>query len=674
MARSRVTGKSGNRQRRTPQSPRLAERRFLRIALVVAFVAVTAWAYSTSLRGVFLEGDDQDSIVRNPHVRALWPPEVPLSAPSDTTLAGRPVASLTFALNYAAAPTRVRDAWTLESETHPPAAFYENVWGYHAVNLAIHLLAGLVLFGVVRRSLQAPALRDRAGEAATWLAAAVAGLWLVHPLQTESVTYLVQRVESLMGLFYLLTIYCSLRAAERDFTDHRWTAAAVLSCLLGLGAKEAAATAPLMALAWVWVLWPQTKLRTALPLLGGLAATWLVLAWQIAAAPRSGSVGFYVDGWTPWLYLQTQAGVLLHYLRLAFWPHPLVLEYAWQPPASLLSALPAMLALALLVSVTMIGVIRRRPLALAGLWFFLILAPTSSLLPIATEVAAEHRMYLPLAGVIALVVAAGVMAARRLRPAESVAPVMIVATAVVMLALAATTHARNRDYWSVEAMVESIVAGRPENAHAQLAHAVHAIREGRFAPAEAGLRRALELPLPYGQDDRQLRAQMHMYLGSSLSAQRKIAEGTPHLERALALDPDLNETYGLLGENYLGQGRADEAVRSFERAIEKLPDVPPLLTRVAWVLATSSRAEVRNGTKAVGYAERATSLTRGRDANALATLAAAYAETGQFDRAVATINQAMAVAASPGQAANLPELRGFLASFSAHRPIRTPAW
>jgi tetratricopeptide (TPR) repeat protein len=674
MARPRVTSKFGNRQRRAPQPLRRTEWRYLRLAIAVALVAVTGWAYSTSFRGVFLEGDDQDSIVRNPHVRALWPPAVPLSAPADTTLAGRPVASLTFALNYVAAPVRARDAWSPESETHPPEAFFENVWGYHAVNLAIHLLAGLVLFGVVRRSLEAPALRDRVGEASTLLAAAVAGLWLVHPLQTESVTYLVQRVESLMGLFYLLTIYCSIRAAEHDFADHRWTAAAVLACLLGLGAKEAAATAPFMALAWVWILWPQPKLRAGLPLFGGLAATWLVLAWQIVAAPRGGSVGLYVDGWTPWLYLQTQAGVLLQYLRLTFWPHPLVLEYAWRPPASLGAALPAMLVLALLAAATVVGVIRRRPVALAGLWFFLILAPTSSLLPIATEVAAEHRMYLPLAGVVALVVVAGFMAARRLRPAQSVTPMVVAASAVLMLALAATTYARNRDYWSVQAMVGSIVAGRPQNAHAQLAVAVHAIRAGQFAQAESGLRRALDLPLPFGQDDRQIRAQMHMYLGSSLSAQGKIAEGTPHLERALALDPGLTETYGLLGENYLGQGRAAEAVRSFDRAIEKLRDVPPLLTRAAWVLATSSRAEVRDGAKAVGYAERATTLTRGRDPHTLATLAAAYAETGQFDRAVATVNQAIAVAASPGQAGVLSELRGYLASFSAHRPLRSTAW
>src|SRR6185369_4987018 len=119
-----------------------------------------------------------------------------------------------------------------------------------------------------------------------------------------------------------------------------------------------------------------------------------------------------VNGWTPWLYLQTHADVIVHYLRLAVWPHPLVLEYAWLPPASVSQALPAMVVLALLAIATVWGVARRRPIALTGVWCFLILAPSSSVLPIATEVAAEHRMYLPLAGVIALAIVGGYVAVR----------------------------------------------------------------------------------------------------------------------------------------------------------------------------------------------------------------------------------------------------------------------
>jgi 4-amino-4-deoxy-L-arabinose transferase-like glycosyltransferase len=142
-----------------------------------------------------------------------------------------------------------------------------------------------------RRSLLSPALRERFGEPSTLLAACVAGLWLVHPLQTESVTYLVQRVESLMGLFYLLTLYCAVRAVERDFANHGWTTAAVLACVLGTLTKEVAATAPLMVAAGFGCCGRQTRWKAARPLVGGLAAAWLILAVQLMFAPRGGSVG-----------------------------------------------------------------------------------------------------------------------------------------------------------------------------------------------------------------------------------------------------------------------------------------------------------------------------------------------------------------------------------------------
>src|ERR1035438_1270270 len=107
---------------------------------------------------------------------AFWPP-------IDTSASGRPILNLSLAANYAVGGTAV--------------------WGYHAVNLAIHVLAGLTLFGIVRRT-----FAPRTGAAAVFVAFLAALLWALHPLQTESVTYIVQRAESLMGLFYLLTLYC----------------------------------------------------------------------------------------------------------------------------------------------------------------------------------------------------------------------------------------------------------------------------------------------------------------------------------------------------------------------------------------------------------------------------------------------------------------------------------
>ena len=140
-------------------------------------------AYYNSFRGPFVF-DDVKSISQNPSIRHLWPIWEPTTVlhRGGLTVVGRPFTKLSLALNYAVGGTRV--------------------WGYHAGNLVIHILAGLTLYGIVRRILLRPSLRDRFGNEAATLALAIAVIWTVHPLQTEAVTYVVQRAECLMGLFY----------------------------------------------------------------------------------------------------------------------------------------------------------------------------------------------------------------------------------------------------------------------------------------------------------------------------------------------------------------------------------------------------------------------------------------------------------------------------------------
>ena len=117
------------------------------------------------------------------------------------------------------------------------------VWGYHAVNLTVHLLAGLTLFGLVRRTLCSARLRGRFAPASVWMALAASLLWVVHPLHTESVTYIYQRSEVVMGLCYLLTQYCVVRGAGSSQSS-RWHVAAIIACALGMASKPIMVTAP----------------------------------------------------------------------------------------------------------------------------------------------------------------------------------------------------------------------------------------------------------------------------------------------------------------------------------------------------------------------------------------------------------------------------------------------
>jgi hypothetical protein len=247
-----------------------------------------------------------------------------------------------------------------------------------------------------------------------------------------------------MGLFLLLTLYGAIRARS---APRLWAVAAVAACALGMASKEAMVVAPLIVLAWDWLFAspPGQSFRpvwqSRWPLYAALAATWFVLVVNGWHAPRAASAGFGFDEWPWWRYLATQAGVILHYLRLSVVPAPLVLDYGWPAVESVADALPAIVLVSTLVVVTAIGVLKRHPLAFGGVVFFLALAPTSSVLPIVTEVAAEHRMYVPLAAVLGVLVPALVW---RNRPAGWT----VVGLAVV--ACAVTTAARQADYWSLD--------------------------------------------------------------------------------------------------------------------------------------------------------------------------------------------------------------------------------
>jgi Flp pilus assembly protein TadD len=562
--------------------------------------------------------DDEPSIAHNPHLRSLWPLTRSMSAPPDTTLAGRPVASLTLAINHAMAQGG-------------------SLFGYHAANLAIHLATALLLFGLIRRTLLTPRLVDTISGSAAPLALAIAVLWVVHPLQTASVTYIVQRVESLMGLLYLATLYCAIRALD-EHARGSWTAASVLACALGMGTKEVMVTAPLLVVLWDRQFAPD-RTTSRRPLYGALAATWIILAALLAGAPRASSVGFGFEGWPWWRYLMTQAGVVAHYLRLSIVPAPLVLDYEWPATAKVAQvAMPGLVILVLLAA-TAWGLVRRLPAAFAGAWFFAILAPTSSVVPIVTEVAAEHRMYLPVAGVIALVVLGVFASGRRLVVTRSsrrmLAGAGLGAAAAVALLFAWLTYQRNADYHDYDRIWSDTIAKRPRNARARNNYATSLLAKGRFDEALPHLRVAVEANPAF--------AEAEANLGVTLSALGRLDEGIAHLQSAVLLRPDYAAAYRNLGEAYGLQRRLGDAAQQYSKALLYLPDDVDLLNRTAWILATTRDDRVRDGARAKALAERAVRLTSRRDAVSLDSLGVALAEVGEFEAAAAIAREALAV-------------------------------
>ena len=660
---------------------------------IAGIAAAGIWAYSNSFSGAFVF-DDTPAIVENPHIRSLWPLTRAMSAPAQVTVSGRPIAALSFAVNYALAPPEVRDVMTPTAAGATfgvDARFKRNLWGYHALNLAIHLAAGLVLFGVVRRTLLSPRMRGRFAAVSTPLAFAVALLWIVHPLHTESVTYLVQRVESLMGLFYLLTLYCAIRAWEEagSSASRRWTIASIATCALGMGTKEVMVSAPIVVALWDFVFLsgqrakaegpsmqaqgprPQAQGDTRRwPLYLALTSTWVIVAVLVAIEPRGRSVGFGLDGWTASSYLLTQSEVIVYYLRLAVAPVSMVIDYGWPRVTTLAQVWPEVLGLSMAVALTVVAVLRRHPLGFAGAAFFLILAPSSSVLPIVTEIAAEHRMYLPLAPVIATIVI-GIygIAQRLLAPlparhwAKRAAPIVgLLAIAGIAVAFGAMTRQRNLDYVSQEAVWRDAIQKRPANPRARITYGLELLKQGRHAEAEAQLRTAVSL------DERNASAQLN--LGVVLCSAGKFDEGIERLERALLLNPEYTQVYGNLGEAYASQGRMPPALKYFLLALQKEPDDVFLLNRAGWLMATSTDDAVRDGGRAVEIASRALKLTNAQDVESLDTLAAAYAEMNRFPDASATEMEAIRLARLKGRADILPELESRLRLYQSGQKFR----
>ena len=572
----------------------------LRAAIIVLAGAVV---YLNSLAAPFIF-DDNTAILNNQQIRQLWPLTVPLSPQRDTPVAGRPIVSLSLAVNYAIGEL--------------------DVTGYRVFNVAVHLLAALTLFGVVRRTLHLPSLAPTFGVHATNLAWVIALIWTLHPLQTEVVDYVTQRTESMMGLCYLLTLYCSVRALESS--PGRWHLAAIVACATGMACKESMVTAPVMVALydWVFVGWPALQKARRARLYVGLASTWLVLAAFLATGPRT-SVGFATTV-SAWTYLLNQAPILLDYLRLTFWPVHLVLDYGIPRPVTLSDVLLPFIVASGMAVIVAVLLVRRSYAGFLGAWFFITLSPTSSIVPIATEVGAERRMYLALAGLVALVVLGlyrAWIASGATRPAWA-GPL---AALVLCLALAAGTLQRNREYQSRLSILQTAVERRP-HPRSNLLYGTTLLEAGRREEAMPYLEQARDDPTS------------GFILGIDLIAQSKFAEGAAELERFLQLQPrhvgavDAREA---LGRAYSALGQTDRASMHLAEVVRSYPQRATAHTYLGEVLLRQKRID-----EGVREFQIAAHLQPGNP-DALRLLGIAQGQSGQMEAAVATFRQVIAI-------------------------------
>jgi len=623
--------------------------------------------YSNTFSAAFIF-DDHMVIVNNKDIRHILPLKIQ----------SRCVVDLLFKLNYAVGGL--------------------NVAYYHAVNIIIHVCAALFLYGFVRRVCLLPSMAARYGRAASWLALITSIIWAVHPLQTESVTYLCQRYESMMGMFFLGVLYCFVRSAESS-RKRLWYDLTILACAIGMGTKEVMVAAPVVVAVFDWLFLSssvremlQNRWKFHAAMFSSIGIVVLLTIRQLSLAVQTGHPAFTVM--SPLTYAVTQLEVVTHYLRLSFWPACLCLDYMWPPSESFLKVLfPSGILIGGLLMTTLVALFRKWPSSFPGILFFVVLAPTSSFLP-RPDMAFEHRMYLPLAGVVVFVVCGLYsvnqwLCGRYKRCQRGVRAAGVLMALFVISSLSVITIQRNTIYGTAESLWRDVVGKRPRNVRAL----GNLVRELLHNQKNAEAERVSVLLLNCIEAEKRpsdslyvvspgllmhFQASAQDRLGVALLCAGRTEESIAHfleavrisprdgyarhnLSLALILSGKTNEALGelesvqqedegrercqsLLAFILAGKGDFAGAVRCYRNALEIDSSNLSDKCELAWILATSPDNKIRNGADALMLAKEAVEASFHASYHALDVLAAAYAENRMFDEAQKTAVMARMIA------------------------------
>ncbi len=578
--------------------------------IVLFFLSVlVSLIYSNTFSSSF-HFDDEDSIVENPWIKKL-------SNVLDFS-GSRYVGFLSFALNYHFGQL--------------------DVFGYHLVNLLIHITNGFLVYTLVRLVFRTPLMRPASSasmEPSAWsmaqppagMAFITALLFVVHPLQTQAVTYIVQRFTSLATLFYLLSIVCYLKwrlAGPEQRSRYGWYAGALLSTVLAMKTKEISFTLPFMIL-WVEGIffWPLTRQQW-----GGLIPFLLTLpiiplsSWATVGEAEGGFARETTDiGRLDYLF--TQFRVIVTYLRLLVFPIHQNLDYDYPIYHSLLNAsvFLSMLFLAFLfgLAIYLLFHLRHRLVAFGLLWFLVTLSVESSIIPI-RDVIFEHRLYLPSVGLM-LAASAVVGGLHRWRTGVGIG------VAVVVILFSVATYQRNRVWNDEISLWADVVQKSPNKARGYINLGAVYREQNRLQEAIQAYKTALTLKPDI--------ADTHYNLGIAYGKLGQVDEAIQAYKTALTLKPDIVDAHYNLGLIYYKQGRLSEAIMALEKAVQIQPDFALAHNILGNAYQMLNRLEE-------SIQEYKTALNLRPDlADAHNNLGIAYGKLGRLDEAVQTYKTAL---------------------------------
>ena len=628
--------------------------------LCLVLAAITFAVFGQTLRHEFVNFDDEDYVRDNPGVaRGL-------------TLRG-----IVWAF------ARVHSAnWhplTWLSHMLDCQLYGLNPAGHHLTNVLLHTATVIALFLVLRQM-----------TGAFWRSAFVAAVFAIHPLRVESVAWVAERKDVLSGFFFMLTIGAYVRYARRPWSPARYGLVMLLFAL-GLMCKPMLVTLPVVLLLLDY--WPLRRVEPRrlsglvlekLPLLALSAADCVVtLLAQHGAIQSDGSFSLPHR-------LGNALAACMVYLGQMVWPAGLAVLYPF--PHNGLPAWEMALAGTLLAGLSAVawGQRREQPWLLVGwLWYLAMLLPVVGVIQVGWQSHADRYTYLPQIGIY---VAATWLAAELQVSRVAFGGLMAGVCAALMVCAWKQTA-----YWQdSETLWTRALACTTDNymAHNNLGNfldqkgrndeAIHhfqaalQIRPG-YADAHYNLGLAMfkkgevdEAIVQYEEalEIRPNDSKEHGNLGNALFHKGRVKEAIAHYKTALELEPGYVLAHYDLGNVYLQAGHPAEAIIQFQKVLEFQPDHILALNNLAWILATCPDSALRNGNKAIGLARQADELSGGREPSVIGTLAAAYAEAGQFPAAISAAQQALQLVGTRNDNNLMKDLQRQLDSYRRGVPFR----
>lgn len=575
------------------------------VALLILFGVI---AYFNSLEVPFYF-DDSDNI-EHPSLRIeKLTTESIYKAMTGGVIKSRPVTNLSFALNYYLGEYRVQ--------------------GYHVVNILIHILSAYLLYLFACVTLQFSQIEfDR--RSINLLALSTALIWLVHPTATQSVTYVVQRMNSMAAMFYILSMLSFALGRylhkEQDQSANRRRAyfyyvASILSGLLAIGSKEMAATLPLTILLYEWFFvrdMSRKWFKKGMLILVSCLGLVLVFAWHYTDGHilQRTIYGFGGRDFTLEERLYTQLRVVVHYIGLLFYPHPdrLTLDYDFPISSSLFTPISTLYAGCVLAGIFAVGVItakKYRIISFCIFWFFITLSIESSIVPL--EIIYEHRVYLPSMMICLLTILLCYSVVRN-------AKFVLVAVILVSVMLTNWTMERNSVWGEPLAFWQDAVKKAPydDRVHVNLGHTY--LELGEYDQAEYHFQKAIEVgsAKPYAFNElgvvwfkrgdnekaehfykealvKAPHYSVSMYnLAKLLFAQERYTEATQYLlslSKEITRDEFLSNILRMLGYCYLEVGDLAKAESAFIKAVSLAEDDVDILNGYVKLLVSKGNLE-----------------------------------------------------------------------------------